>query len=53
MPGEITFQRSRLISNAIDVVAGNMIVGQLHDIIEIIAGAAHMEDVDEPVMSVW
>ena len=47
MPRQIAFQCSGLVTGDVDLLGSYVIIGQFHYIIEVIARAADMEDVDE------
>ncbi len=50
MPIDLALQGARRVIEHIDLPAGHVIVGQLHDVIEIRARLADMKDVDKPLM---
>src|SRR3954462_4961729 len=50
LTGQITFERAGLVTDAVDIAPGDVVVGQLHYIIQVITGSADMQDIDESIM---
>ena len=50
MSTQIALQRPRFITSSVDLVSGDMIVGQLHDVIHVIVSPTDMQNVHEAVM---
>ena len=50
MSRQIGLQRTRLVSLDIDSAPSQMIIGQLHAVIEILGSPADVQNVDEPGM---
>ena len=44
---QFAFQRARFVIDDVYVAASQMIVGQLHDVIKVLARATYMQNVDE------
>jgi len=47
LPFQFAFQRARFVMDDVDVAASQMIIGQFHDVIEVVARATDMQNVDE------
>ena len=50
MTVQIALQRSRFVSNGINIAPGHVIVREFHNIVEVLASPAHVQNVDEAVM---
>ena len=50
MARQITFQGARFVLNAVDAATGQVIVGQLHDVVQVVARSTDVQNVDEPIV---
>jgi hypothetical protein len=51
VPVDVTLERARRVIDDVDVAAGHVIVGQLHDVIQIFSRLTNVQNVHESGVS--